>query len=152
VVYDFCLLLSVALSLLHFIFADELTDCVNSSSILGAMLSNMFLKADALASEGKDSSSRSKDPKQETRKVEGFYEELPIAKFAVIENSVTVSVIKCLKTAKNLLYLVTDLPGEVVVHWGVCRDDAKKWEIPAAPHPPETTVFKNKALRTVLQV
>ncbi|KAI9386907.1 hypothetical protein POPTR_010G092900v4 [Populus trichocarpa] len=117
----------------------------------GAMLSNMFLKADALASEGKDSSSRSKDPKQETRKVEGFYEELPIAKFAVIENSVTVSVIKCLKTAKNLLYLVTDLPGEVVVHWGVCRDDAKKWEIPAAPHPPETTVFKNKALRTVLQ-
>ncbi|KAJ6718958.1 ALPHA-AMYLASE 3 CHLOROPLASTIC [Salix purpurea] len=117
----------------------------------GAMLSNMFLKADKLASEGKDSSSRSKDPKQETRMVEGFYEELPIAKYAVIENSVTVSVSKCLKTAKNLLYLVTDLPGEAVVHWGVCRDDAKNWEIPAAPHPPETTVFKNKALRTMLK-
>lgn len=64
----------------------------------------------------------------------------------------SVSVRQCPDTAKNILYLETDLPGDVVVHWGVCRDDAKNWEIPAAPHPPETTVFKNKALRTLLKV
>ncbi|KAF3971426.1 hypothetical protein ACB098_03G165000 [Castanea mollissima] len=45
----------------------------------------------------------------------------------------------------------TDLPGDVVIHWGVCLDGAKKWEIPSAPYPPETIAFKDKALRTRLQ-
>lgn len=112
----------------------------------------MFLKAEESPSKGQDSSSESKDPKQENRQLEGFYEEQPIAKCVRTEKSVTVSVKKCSMTAKNLLYLETDLPGEVVVHWGVCRDDAKNWEIPAGPYPAETTVVKNKALRTLLQV
>lgn len=77
---------------------------------------------------------------------------MAIAKEVAVYNSVTVSVKKCPETAKNLLYLETDLPRDVVVHWGVCRDDAKKWEIPAAPHPPDTVIFKDKALRTLLQV
>ncbi|CAK7326976.1 unnamed protein product [Dovyalis caffra] len=142
-------------------FKVPLVDCfLNSGNVTGtkggfsiwpgALLSNMFLKAEASASKGNDSSSRSKDPKEISQQ-EGFYEEEPIAKCVVVEKIVTVSVSKCPKTAKNLLYLETDLPGEVVVHWGVCRDDAKNWEIPAAPHPPETTVFMNKALQTRLQ-
>lgn len=84
--------------------------------------------------------------------MEGFYEELPIVKEVAVDNSISVSVKKCPETTKYLLYLESDLPGDVVVHWGACRDDTRKWEIPAAPHPPETTVFKNKALRTLLQV
>lgn len=112
----------------------------------------MIVKAGASKSKVEDSRSESRGLKQEKRVLEGFYEELPIAKEVVIDNSVTVSVRKCLQTAKNLLYLETDLPGDVVVHWGVCRDDSKKWEIPSPPYPPETIEFKNKALRTLLQV
>ncbi|XP_061989795.1 alpha-amylase 3, chloroplastic [Rosa rugosa] len=114
-------------------------------------LSNLFFKAESSNSQDKNSSSESRGTKEETRSLEGFYEELPIAKQIAVVNSVTVSVRKCPETAKNLLYLETDLPDHVVVHWGVCKDDAKRWEIPAAPHPPETVVFKDKALRTRLQ-
>ncbi|PQQ08678.1 alpha-amylase 3 chloroplastic [Prunus yedoensis var. nudiflora] len=114
-------------------------------------LSNVFVKAESSHSKDQDSSNESRDPQQKTRRIEEFYEELPIAKEIAVNNSVTVSVRKCPETAKNLLCLETDLPDHVVVHWGVCRDDTKRWEIPAAPHPPETVVFKDKALRTRLQ-
>ncbi|KAG8663226.1 alpha-amylase 3, chloroplastic isoform X2 [Manihot esculenta] len=117
----------------------------------GAFLRKMLLKAKELPSKDQESSSGSKDVKQESRQVEGFYEEQPITKQVVIQNLITVSVTKCPKTAKNLLYLETDISGEVVLHWGVCRNDAKNWEIPAGPYPSETTVFKDKALRTLLQ-
>lgn len=75
-----------------------------------------------------------------------------IAKEVSVCNKVSVSVKKCPETAKNLLYLETDLLPDVVLHWGVCQDNSKKWEIPAAPYPPDTVVFKDKALRTLLQV
>ncbi|KAK0573163.1 hypothetical protein LWI29_003824 [Acer saccharum] len=114
-------------------------------------LPKMFLKAEASHSKVQDSSSEAGKPKHENRHLEGFYEEQPIAKAVVFHNSVSVSARKCPETAKNIMYLETDLPGDVVAHWGVCRDDAKNWEVPAPPHPPETTVFKNKALRTLLQ-
>ncbi|RZB51779.1 Alpha-amylase 3, chloroplastic [Glycine soja] len=45
----------------------------------------------------------------------------------------------------------TDIPGDILLHWGVCRDNLKWWEIPPAPHPPETLAFKDRALRTKLQ-
>jgi len=64
---------------------------------------------------------------------------------------VSAAVQKCPETAKNLLYIETDLPRDVIIHWGVCKDDGKNWEIPAEPYPAETTVFKNKALRTSLK-
>ncbi|KAM0987281.1 hypothetical protein ACFX13_011636 [Malus domestica] len=114
-------------------------------------LSNVFVKAETSNSKDQESSSESRDPQQKTMRLEGFYEELPIAKEIAVNHSATVSVRKCPETSKNLLYLETDLPDHAVVHWGVCRDDAKRWEIPAAPHPPETVVFKDKALRTRLQ-
>ncbi|XP_050236433.1 alpha-amylase 3, chloroplastic isoform X2 [Mercurialis annua] len=108
--------------------------------------------AEASPSKDEDINNEIKDLKQGKRQLEGFYEEHPIVKYVTIQNSAAVSVTKCSKTAKTLLYLETDLPGEVLVHWGVCRNDAKNWEIPAGPYPPETTLFKNKALRTMLQL
>ncbi|XP_062160877.1 alpha-amylase 3, chloroplastic-like isoform X3 [Alnus glutinosa] len=114
-------------------------------------LSKLLPKVEASHSNGPGSSTESEDLKQESRSLEGFNEEQLIVKQVTIDNSVTVCVRKCSETAKNHLYVETDLPGDVVIHWGVCRDDTKKWELPAAPHPPDTIVFKDKALRTRLQ-
>ena len=91
------------------------------------------------------------DDKGEDQKLEGFYEEQTIMKHIAIKNSVSVLVRRCPETFRNLVHLETDLPA-VVVHWGVCRDAEKNWEIPPGPHPPETIIFKEKALRTSLQV
>lgn len=88
----------------------------------------------------------------ENSQLEGFYVELPITKEIIVDNSITVSITKCSETAKNNLYLETDIPGDILLHWGVCRDDLRWWEIPPAPHPPETIAFKDRALRTKLQV
>lgn len=104
-------------------------------------LPNMVLKADA-----------SYDSKNENRRLEGFYEVQPIVKEVSVSNMVNVAIRKFPDAANIVLHLETDIPGDVVVHWGVCRDDAKTWEIPAVPYPPETDVFRNKALRTLLQV
>ncbi|MBA0711286.1 hypothetical protein Golax_010483 [Gossypium laxum] len=103
-------------------------------------LPNMVLKAEA-----------SCDSKNENRRLEGFYEEQLIVKEVSVGNMVNVAIRKFPDAANIVLHLETDIPGDVVVHWGVCRDDAKTWEIPAVPYPPETTVFRNKALRTLLQ-
>lgn len=112
----------------------------------------MFPKAEPSQTNDADSRTESGDSKQESRSLEGFYVEQLIAKQLCLDCSLSVSVRKCPETAKNLVYVETDLPGDVVIHWGVCRDHAQKWEIPAAPHPPETIAFKDKALRTRLQV
>lgn len=113
-------------------------------------LSGVLLKSEGAHPKGEDSS-ESRYPNQKKKSLEGFYEEHSIVREVLISNSVTVSVRKCPEMAKNLLYMETDLPGDVVVHWGVCKDDGKKWEIPAEPYPAETIVFKNKALRTLLK-
>lgn len=86
------------------------------------------------------------------RCLEGFYEEHVIVKETLVDNIVSVSVKQCPETTKNILYIDTDLPGNVILHWGICKDDTKIWELPAMPYPAETVVFKNKALRTLLQV
>ncbi|KAF7829434.1 alpha-amylase 3, chloroplastic [Senna tora] len=102
-------------------------------------LFNMLLKSKATGN--KDQSSQ----------LEGFCVELPITKEVSVNHSISVSIKKCSETGKNLLYLETDLPGDLVLHWGVCRNEARRWEVPPAPHPPETVIFKDKALRTPLQ-
>ncbi|XVE53285.1 hypothetical protein DITRI_Ditri02bG0192300 [Diplodiscus trichospermus] len=171
---------SSAIAAIHFVLKDEengacyqhkgrdfkvpLVDYLeNDGNMLGAkrgfgiwpgalgQLSNILLKAEASHANSQSGSSKSKDSKNQNRRVEGFYEEQPIVKEVYIGNLVSVAVRKSPDRTKNLLYLETDIPGDVVVHWGVCRDDAKTWEIAAAPYPPETAVFKNKALRTLLQ-
>ncbi|KAL1068329.1 hypothetical protein V6Z11_D12G190300 [Gossypium hirsutum] len=113
--------------------------------------SNVLLKSEASHADSQNNSIESKDSKNKNRCLEGFYEEQSIVKEVSVGNLVSVAVRKSPETGKVIVCLETDIPGDVVVHWGVCRDDAKIWEIPAAPYPPETTVFKNKALRTLLQ-
>ncbi|KAJ8547868.1 hypothetical protein K7X08_021104 [Anisodus acutangulus] len=112
-------------------------------------LSNILLKPEAAPS--KEESSSNDGSSVKNRRLEGFYEEHAIVKETLFDSTVSVSVKQCPETAKNILYIDTDLPGNVILHWGVCNDDAKRWELPAMPYPAETVVFKNKALRTLLQ-
>ncbi|XP_059648884.1 alpha-amylase 3, chloroplastic isoform X2 [Cornus florida] len=114
-------------------------------------LSNILLNSEGANPKDEDSNNESGDPNKKTRRLEGFYEEHSIVKVVPLQNSLSASVMKCPETAKNILRIETDLPGDVVVHWGVCKDNDKKWEIPSAPFPAETVVFKNKALQTLLQ-
>ncbi|KAL0364076.1 UNVERIFIED_CONTAM: Alpha-amylase 3, chloroplastic [Sesamum angustifolium] len=85
------------------------------------------------------------------RPLQVFYEEHSVFKEFFTDNVISISVRYCLERAKNILFIETDLPGDVVIHWGVHKDDSKSWEISPEPYPPETTLFKNKALRTLLQ-
>ncbi|KAK6933072.1 hypothetical protein RJ641_035966 [Dillenia turbinata] len=57
----------------------------------------------------------------QNRRFEGFYEEYAIVKEVPVDNTLRISVNKCPETAKNNLYLETDIPEDVVVHSGVCR-------------------------------
>lgn len=110
-------------------------------------LSAALLKPEVADPKGQDTGERS------LRKIplQGFCEEQPIVKEVIVDNLVSISVRQCLEKAKNILDIDTDIPGDVVLHWGVCKDDSKHWGIPAEPFPPETSIFKNKALRTHLQ-
>lgn len=91
------------------------------------------------------------DSKDTMQQGPGFYEEFSISKEHFVQNSMTVVVKKSDETNKNLVHIDTDVPGDVVVHWGVCRDNSKQWEVPSTPHPPSTTIFRKKALQTLLQ-
>ncbi|KAL8161546.1 hypothetical protein V2J09_013035 [Rumex salicifolius] len=99
----------------------------------------------------------SKDAEQSGEKLksnkphDGFHKEQHVVGKIPLENVVLVSVRKCGETAKNLVRIETDIPEEVVAHWGVCKDDQKKWEVPSLPHPPDTRVINNRALETKLQ-
>ncbi|KAK7307134.1 hypothetical protein VNO77_39937 [Canavalia gladiata] len=112
-------------------------------------ISRMFRKSKV----GQDDGIESRDPKEENNQVEGFYEEVPITKEVLINNSISVTIKKCFESeaVKDLLYFETDLPGDVVLHWGVCRDDSRRWEVPPPPYAPGTVAFKDRALRTQLQ-
>ncbi|WVZ21953.1 hypothetical protein V8G54_000497 [Vigna mungo] len=114
-------------------------------------ISNILLKSDATHDKVEDGNTGSRTTQVENSQLEGFYVELPITKEIIVNNSINVSIRKCPETAKNNLYLETDIPGDILLHWGVCRDDLRWWEIPPAPHPPETIAFKDRALRTKLQ-
>ncbi|XP_047176149.1 alpha-amylase 3, chloroplastic-like [Vigna umbellata] len=114
-------------------------------------ISNILLKSDATHDKVQDDNTGSRTTQVENSQLEGFYIELPITKEIIVNNSINVSIRKCAETAKNNLYLETDIPGDILLHWGVCRDDLRWWEIPPAPHPPETIAFKDRALRTKLQ-
>ncbi|CAO1945770.1 unnamed protein product [Urochloa humidicola] len=83
--------------------------------------------------------------------ISGFYQEFQIVKSEYTQNFVTVTVKRDNETHKRLVEFDTDIPGEVVIHWGVCRDNSMTWEIPPEPHPPTTKIFRQKALQTLLQ-
>lgn len=126
--------------------------CGTISSILGSLenISKMLFKSKA----DQENRSETIDSKQENNQLEGFYVEIPITKEVPINNFISVSIKKYFESeaVKNLLYFETDLPGDVVLQWGVCRDDSRRWKVPPAPHPPQTVAFKDKALRTRLKV
>ncbi|KAK6160020.1 hypothetical protein DH2020_003401 [Rehmannia glutinosa] len=121
----------------------------SSSLTAGALgqISNMLHKPEAADSKGDDI----RESNLQKRPLQAFYEEHSVFKEIITDNSISVSASHCLERAKNILHIETDLPGDVVIHWGVCIDEGKNWEIPAEPYPPETIRFKNKALRTLLQ-
>lgn len=118
---------------------------------IGQQISNALLKSEATDDKVQDNNSESESPKLESSQVEGFSVELPLTKEVTVNNSISVSIRKCSETGKNLLDLETDIQGDTFLHWGVCRDDLRKWEAPPAPHPPETVAFKDTALRTRLK-
>ncbi|KAM7487400.1 hypothetical protein LguiB_024884 [Lonicera macranthoides] len=141
-------------------FKVPLIDCLHSNTnTVGAkkgygiwpVVSDMLLSSHGGHTKVEDSIDDIGEPNQQKRLLKGFHEEHSIVKENIFDNSLSISVKRCPDTANNLLYIETDLPGDVVVHWGVCKDEGKKWEIPAEPYPAETLVFKDKALRTLLQ-
>ncbi|XP_015689737.2 alpha-amylase 3, chloroplastic [Oryza brachyantha] len=83
--------------------------------------------------------------------ISGCYEEYPIMKTVYAQNFVTVTVRENNGTNKHTVEFDTDIPGEVIIHWGVCKDNTMTWEIPPEPHPPTTKIFRQKALQTLLQ-
>ncbi|CAH9123882.1 unnamed protein product [Cuscuta epithymum] len=114
-------------------------------------LSDMLLKSEVEHPKGVNRSNVLREPTEQTRRHGGFYEEQVIVKETLVDNTVVVTVKECPETAKNILQIDTDLPGDVLIHWGVCKDESKNWELPAEPYPAQTTIFKNKAMRTLLQ-
>ncbi|XP_023743175.1 alpha-amylase 3, chloroplastic isoform X2 [Lactuca sativa] len=84
-------------------------------------------------------------------KLKEFCEEHSIVKETLVEHSMNVYIKKGSDASNNVLHMETDIPGDIIVHWGICKDESLKWEIPSEPHPDNTSVFKNKALRTQLQ-
>ncbi|KFK41403.1 hypothetical protein AALP_AA2G126100 [Arabis alpina] len=135
---------------------DDLPDngnLIGAKKSFGAIgqLSNIVIKPDESGEEVKEKSKSSSDVTKERKGLEEFYEEIPISKRVADDNSVSVIARKCPETSKNIVSIDTDLPGDVTVHWGVCKNGSKKWEIPAEPYPEGTLLFKNKALRTRLQ-
>uniref|UniRef100_A0A0E0N1N0 alpha-amylase n=1 Tax=Oryza rufipogon TaxID=4529 RepID=A0A0E0N1N0_ORYRU len=91
------------------------------------------------------------DKGSRTKHISGFYEEYPILKTVYVQNFVTVNVRENIETNKHAVEFDTDIPGEVIIHWGVCKDNTMTWEIPPEPHPPATMIFRQKALQTMLQ-
>nr|XP_043638843.1 alpha-amylase 3, chloroplastic [Erigeron canadensis] len=88
---------------------------------------------------------------QQKKILESFCEEHSIVKETLVENSMNVYMKKGSDASNHLVHIETDILDDVIVHWGICKDESKKWEIPSGPYPDNTTVFKNKALRTQLQ-
>ncbi|CAH2066446.1 unnamed protein product [Thlaspi arvense] len=137
-------------------FFDDVPDdgnLIRAKKSYGALgqLSNLVVKPDEPGADVQEKSESSSDLTKERKGLEEFYEEMPISKHVSGDNSVSVTARKCPETSKNIVSIETDLPGDVTVHWGVCKNGSKKWEIPAEPYPEETTLFKKKALRTRLQ-
>ncbi|KAK9119417.1 hypothetical protein Scep_017510 [Stephania cephalantha] len=143
-------------------FKVPLTDYVHEdTNIVGAkkgfslwpgafgQLSAMLLQAEGSTPE--ENAGDSKVLKRISKRSEGFYEECSVFKETFVENTLSVHVKGSSVKKRFFVKLETDLPGDVVVHWGVCRDNEKRWEIPDGPHPLQTQIFKKKALQTLLQ-
>lgn len=112
--------------------------------IPSGQFSSMMIQSEDTLSEDENKNGNSKES------AKSFFEEHPIVKETVVENSMNVYIKRCSKTSKYLVNIETDIPDDVIVHWGISKDESKKWEIPSEPYPANTYLFKNKALRTQL--
>ncbi|XP_008808382.2 alpha-amylase 3, chloroplastic isoform X2 [Phoenix dactylifera] len=114
-------------------------------------ISSLLVNAEGSSSKPQEAVGEAKVTKRQNKRIQGFYEEYSLLKEEFVQNFMTVTVRKSDESDKNIVQFDTDMPGDVVVHWGVCRDNGKNWEIPPAPHPPATKIFRRKALQTLLQ-
>ncbi|KAD3642219.1 hypothetical protein R6Q59_004846 [Mikania micrantha] len=129
-------------------FSDENDNAVGNKqefAVWPGQFSSMMIQSEDTYSEDENKNGNSKESEK------SFYEEHPIVQETVVENSMDVYIKKCSKTSNYLVNIETDIPDDVIVHWGISKDDSKKWEIPSGPYPANTYLFKNKALRTQLQ-
>lgn len=130
--------------------SDDLNFSVSSGGF--DQISSLLLKAEESTSQKEDPDDEDGNVVKQNRCIAPIYKEFPILKEEFVPNHMTVSVRSSDKTDKNIVQFDTDLPGDVVIHWGVCKDDGRKWVIPSTPHPPATKIFRHKALQTLLQV
>uniref|UniRef100_A0A0D6R490 Alpha-amylase n=1 Tax=Araucaria cunninghamii TaxID=56994 RepID=A0A0D6R490_ARACU len=115
-------------------------------------LSGLFLKSKVSSPQALGNESDIDDSNHSSDGSNGVCKEYKLSKETVVENSLKVSVRKNKEKKKKLVCFETDLPGDVVLHWGVCKDSAKRWEIPVqGEYPSNTNVFKRRALQTTLQ-
>ncbi|KAJ4806928.1 Alpha-amylase [Rhynchospora pubera] len=81
-----------------------------------------------------------------------FHEDYTVIKEEPVQNSMTVTVRKSDKSSdKNIVDVDTDIPGHVVLHWGVYMNESKNWHVPPPPYPPATKVLRKSALQTLLE-
>ncbi|PWA70799.1 alpha-amylase-like 3 [Artemisia annua] len=116
----------------------------------GQFSSTVFQSKDT-QSEDENKNGNLKESVQQKISIESFCEEHSIVKETLVTNSMSVYMKKSSEASNHIVHIETDIPGDVIVHWGVCKDESKKWEIPSEPFPVNTSIFKNKALRTQLQ-
>ncbi|XP_068651222.1 alpha-amylase 3, chloroplastic-like isoform X2 [Aristolochia californica] len=132
-----------------------LSDCCDENTVVGAKDFGIWpgqISSILLNPEGSRSKAEENAGEARSRNLQNQLLEYSISKEVPVTNFLTVSIQSSVDTHKNLVHFDTDLPGEVVVHWGVSRlGDKKNWEIPDGPHPQGTKSFRKKALQTVLQ-
>lgn len=115
-------------------------------------MSGMFLKPEESPPQAPENGSEIEDANHSNQRGDGVCKEYKLSKETVLENFLKVSVHKNTEEKLNLVSFDTDLPGDVVLHWGVCKDDAKRWEILLqSEYPSDTIVFRRRALQTTLQ-
>jgi alpha-amylase len=82
-----------------------------------------------------------------------YNEDYTIVKEEPAQNSMTVTARKSDKNSdKNIVELDTDIPGHVVLHWGVYMDGTENWHVPPPPYPKATKLLHKNALQTLLEV
>lgn len=115
-------------------------------------MSGMFLNPKESSPQTLQNGSEIEDANPTNQIGDGVCKEYKLSKENVLKNILRVSVQKNTEDKLNLVSFDTDLPGDVVLHWGVCKDDSKRWEmLRQDEYPSDTIVFRRRALQTTLQ-
>ncbi|KAG0488853.1 hypothetical protein HPP92_007664 [Vanilla planifolia] len=113
-------------------------------------IANLLLKPGVSHCIDEESNPNVIDPMQKLKHNSDIYEEYSIIKEEFSQNYLGVTVRRSSEADKTLFYFDTNVPGDVIIHWGVCKDEKEYGNTPS-PFPPSTTVFRQKALQTILQ-